>query len=129
MKLSTLLITIASSIVLSTGAMAEGNWGKTTTDTNNTNTWTTKTTENTDNGQPGTDAWITTKVKASIYSEKLFGDTNPPSVSVTTTNGVVVLSGDVATDAQKKQVEDFVKSQKLDGVKSIDNQLVVAPKG
>ena len=80
-----------------------------------------------DSQQPGTDAWITTKVKASIYGEKLFGDTNPPSVSVNTTNGVVHLTGTVKTEAQKSQVEEFIISKKLDGLQSVSNELIVDP--
>lgn len=80
-----------------------------------------------DSAQPGTDTWITTKVKASIYSEKMFGNTNPPSVSVTTTNGNVSLDGKVKTQDQKDSVENFIKSQNLDGVKGITNNLVVDP--
>lgn len=80
-----------------------------------------------DSQQPGTDAWITTKVKASIYGEKLFGETNPPSVTVSTTNGVVHLTGKVKTEAQKTQVQDFIMSKKLDGLQSVSNELIVDP--
>lgn len=80
--------------------------------------------------QLGTDAWITAQVKTSIYSEKLFGKTNPPSVGVTTTNGNVVLTGSVRTQEQKDLVINFVKAQNIKGVNNVNgDQLVVNPNG
>jgi hyperosmotically inducible protein len=62
------------------------------------------------------DAWITTKVKSE------FGTTNGVSatdISVSTNDGVVTLSGTVATQAEKTRAERLAQSVK--GVKSVDS--------
>lgn len=68
------------------------------------------------------DAWITTKVKSE------FGTTSNVSamdISVTTTDGVVTLSGTVASQAEKARAEQVAKGVK--GVKSVDaDNLMVA---
>jgi hyperosmotically inducible protein len=73
-------------------------------------------TQSADSEQPGTDAWITTKVKAELMTTKGIPSTD---ISVTTTNGVVTLSGVLDT---KAQVEKSVAvAQSIKGVKSVDS--------
>ena len=52
---------------------------------------------NTDSDQPVDDTWITTKVKASLLADE---DVAGLQIDVETVNGVVTLSGDVASQAQ-----------------------------
>lgn len=61
------------------------------------------------------DAWITTKVKSELATAKNVKSTD---ISVNTTEGVVTLSGTVASAKQKKHVEHIAKQVK--GVKSVD---------
>jgi hyperosmotically inducible protein len=74
--------------------------------------------------QPGTDTWITTKVKADLLAS---GKTSGTDISVETTNGVVWLSGTVATQAEKDQAVTEAKG--IEGVKKVDaSKLKVANK-
>ncbi len=61
--------------------------------------------------------------------KKLMGDSSLSSsarmVSVTTNNGVVTLTGNVASRDESRKVVSLVES--VDGVKNVDNQLVVSP--
>ncbi len=66
--------------------------------------------------QPGTDTWITTKVKADLATTKGISSTD---ISVTTKNGVVTLSGVVNSKAQVQKSVAVAKSIK--GVKSVDS--------
>ena len=59
--------------------------------------------------QPGTDTWITTKVKAELMATKGIPSTD---ISVTTGNGVVTLSGVVDTKAQVSQSVSVAKAVK-----------------
>ncbi len=68
-----------------------------------------------DSDQPGTDTWITTKVKADLLAS---GKTPGTDISVETKNGVVWLSGTVATQAEKDQAVTEAKGIK--GVKKVD---------
>jgi hyperosmotically inducible periplasmic protein len=61
------------------------------------------------------DTWITTKVKSELASAK---DVKSTDISVTTTEGVVALSGTVASSKQKSHVVHITKMVK--GVKSVD---------
>jgi hyperosmotically inducible protein len=61
------------------------------------------------------DAWITTKVKSELATAKNVKSTD---ITVNTTEGVVTLSGTVASAKQKKHVEHIAKQVK--GVKSVD---------
>lgn len=61
------------------------------------------------------DAWITTKVKSELATAKNVKSTD---ISVSTTEGVVTLSGTVASAKQKKHVAHIAKQVK--GVKSVD---------
>jgi hyperosmotically inducible protein len=61
------------------------------------------------------DAWITTKVKSEFAASKSVKATD---VSVSTTEGVVTLSGNVATAKEKTHAANIAK--KVKGVKSVD---------
>jgi hyperosmotically inducible periplasmic protein len=61
------------------------------------------------------DGWITTKVKSEILGSSLAKGFD---VSVTTTHGVVVLTGSLATQDAVEHVKDIAR--KVDGVKSVD---------
>lgn len=65
--------------------------------------------------QPGTDAWITTKVKAELMTTK---DIPSTDISVTTSNGVVTLSGVLDTKAQVQKSVAVAKAVK--GVHNVD---------
>lgn len=67
------------------------------------------------------DAWITTKVKADLAKDS---DTKAHKIHVNTKSGVVVLTGTVASIAEKQKAEANAKSVK--GVVNVENQLVVA---
>lgn len=66
--------------------------------------------------QPGSDAWITTKVKAELMTTK---DIPSTDISVTTTNGIVTLSGVLDTKAQVQKSVAVAKAVK--GVHSVDS--------
>lgn len=68
-----------------------------------------------DSAQPGTDTWITTKVKSTLMSTKGIPSTD---ISVTTVNGVVTLTGVVHTKMQVKKAIAVAKS--IDGVHKVD---------
>ena len=69
------------------------------------------------------DAWITTKVKSELATTKSIKSTD---ISVTTTDGVVALSGTVTTAKQKTHAAHVAKQVK--GVKSVDDSaLTVSP--
>jgi hyperosmotically inducible protein len=61
------------------------------------------------------DAWITTKVKSEFAANKAVKATD---ISVSTTDGVVTLSGTVATSHEKASAQTIAK--KVKGVKSVD---------
>ena len=66
--------------------------------------------------QPVTDTWITTKVKADLLATK---DVSGSEIKVETKNGVVTLSGTVATQAE---VDKAVASAKaIKGVMRVDS--------
>lgn len=66
--------------------------------------------------QPGTDTWITTKVKTELATTKGISSND---ISVTTKNGIVTLSGVVDTKAQVQKSVAVAKSVK--GVHSVDS--------
>jgi hyperosmotically inducible periplasmic protein len=66
--------------------------------------------------QPGTDAWITTKVKTELLATKGVPSTD---ISVTTNNGVVTLAGVVDTKAQVQKSIAVAKAIK--GVQTVDS--------
>ncbi|HEY4291711.1 BON domain-containing protein [Luteibacter sp.] len=61
------------------------------------------------------DAWITTKVKSEFATAK---NVKATDISVDTKEGMVTLTGTVATAAEKSKAEHLAKSVK--GVKSVD---------
>ena len=65
--------------------------------------------------QPGTDTWITTKVKAELMATKGIPSTD---ISVTTVNGVVTLAGVLDTQAQVDKAISVTNA--IEGVKSLD---------
>ena len=66
--------------------------------------------------QPGTDTWITTKVKTELATTKGISSND---ISVTTKNGVVTLSGVVDSKAQVQKSVAVAKAVK--GVHSVDS--------
>lgn len=68
-----------------------------------------------DSSQPGTDTWITTKVKGDLL---VSGGTPGTEIGVETKNGVVWLSGNVATKEQHDQA--VAKARMIEGVKSVN---------
>ena len=69
-----------------------------------------------ESAQPGTDGWITTKVKAQLMATKGIPSTD---ISVTTTNGVVTLSGVLHSKAQVQKSVAVAKGIK--GVQKVDS--------
>jgi hyperosmotically inducible protein len=66
--------------------------------------------------QPGTDTWITTKVKSELMTTKGVPSTD---ISVSTTNGVVTLAGVLDTKAQVQKSVAVAKAIK--GVQKVDS--------
>ncbi len=73
-----------------------------------------------ESAQPGSDTWITTKVKADLLASK---DIPGMAIKVETVNGVVSLSGDVDTQAEADKAVAVAKGIK--GVSRVDNRLMV----
>jgi hyperosmotically inducible protein len=71
---------------------------------------------NAPSAQPGTDGWITTKVKAELMETKGISSFD---ISVTTNNGVVTLSGNVDSKAQVQKAVALAKGVK--GVHDVDS--------
>jgi hyperosmotically inducible periplasmic protein len=70
--------------------------------------------------QPVKDSFITTKVKAELAKDK---GTNARDIHVTTKDGVVMLDGTVASQAEKELAEQDAK--KIKGVIGVHNGLTV----
>jgi osmotically-inducible protein OsmY len=66
------------------------------------------------------DASITSQVKYTLLTHK---STSALKTKVTTTDGVVVITGEAANDAEKSLVGKLVES--IRGVKSVDNNMTV----
>jgi hyperosmotically inducible protein len=64
------------------------------------------------------DSWITTKVKADLLAAK---DLRSTHISVTTTKGVVRLTGTVPTSQESNQAAAVARS--VAGVKGVENQI------
>ena len=71
-----------------------------------------------DTGEMMSDAAITTKVKASLLTEK---NLKSLGINVDTNNGVVTLTGTVPSATEVKQAEDVARGVK--GVKEVKNEL------
>jgi hyperosmotically inducible periplasmic protein len=70
--------------------------------------------------QPVKDSFITTKVKAELAKDK---GTNARDIHVTTKDGVVMLDGTVASQAEKELAEHDAK--RIKGVVAVHNGLTV----
>lgn len=81
----------------------------------------TSTAASTSSEQPGTDAWITTKVKTELMTTKGIPSTD---ISVTTNNGVVTLTGVLDTKAQVKKSIACAKGVK--GVQKVDSSALTS---
>jgi len=68
------------------------------------------------------DAFITTKVKAVLF---VTSGVASHDVTVETNDGVVHLSGDIENKEQIEKVQKAIEDKKIDGVKSIKNDLNV----
>lgn len=77
--------------------------------------------ENPSGEQPIADAWITTQVKAKLVVDP---ELNPFNIDVDTEDGVVTLSGRVATRAASAEAEKLSRSTR--GVVAVRNELQVA---
>ena len=71
-------------------------------------------------GEAVTDGWITTKVKGSFVGEDALDNSD---IDVDTTNGVVTLTGTVASEAGRARAVAVAK--KIDGVKSVKDELKI----
>jgi hyperosmotically inducible periplasmic protein len=70
------------------------------------------------------DAWITTKVKSEFGTAK---GVSASDISVETHDGVVTLSGNVASTREKMKAEHIAR--KVKGVKSVDASGLMVPTG
>ncbi|KRG62815.1 hypothetical protein ABB26_15005 [Stenotrophomonas humi] len=70
--------------------------------------------------QPGSDTWITTKVKADLLATK---DVPGMELKVETVNGVVSLSGNVGTQAEADRA--VAVARKIEGVSRVDSSGIV----
>jgi hyperosmotically inducible protein len=83
-----------------------------------------KTRANEESAQPVGDTWITTKVKADLLATEA---TKGLDINVSTTNGVVTLSGQLGSKAEVDQAVAVARAIK--GVKSVDaTTLTVKPR-
>lgn len=73
-------------------------------------------------GQGANDMWLWVKTRASLLSTS---DLRESTINVDVVNDVVTLKGTVASAAQKAKAEEVAKA--IDGVKSVKNELKVAP--
>jgi hyperosmotically inducible protein len=75
--------------------------------------------------KPLNDSVITAKVKGTFVREKLYGekDIDVTGVNVITTNGVVYLTGSVATTEEAENAVKLARS--IHGVKNVDSKLEV----
>jgi osmotically-inducible protein OsmY len=69
-------------------------------------------------------AWITTKIQAKYFADPAV---NGRDINVTTTNGVVTLTGRVESQQEKQQAVAIARG--TDGVANVDDRLVVQPEG
>ena len=76
-----------------------------------------------DEKTPINDSWLTSKAKIALFAD---ARVKGSEINVETTQGMMMIRGKVDSDAAKQAAEDITK--KLDGVKSVKNELqVVAP--
>lgn len=72
---------------------------------------------NSDSAQPGTDTWITTKVKADLLATENVDGTK---INVTTINGVVTLAG--VLDSQEQVDRAIAVARGIEGVTSVETK-------
>ena len=73
-------------------------------------------------GSGANDSWLWFKTRAAMLTT---ADLRESTINVDVVNDVVTLKGSVATAEQKKKAEEVAKG--IDGVKSVKNELKVAP--
>ena len=73
-----------------------------------------------DSSQPVTDTWITTKVKAELLTTK---DVSGMEIKVETVNGVVTLSGTVASKVEADRA--IAAARAIKGVKRVDSSALM----
>lgn len=73
-------------------------------------------------GQGANDSWLWFKTRAALLTTS---DLRESTINVDVVNDVVTLKGTVGTAAQKSKAEQVAKD--IDGVKSVKNELKVAP--
>lgn len=73
-------------------------------------------------GQGANDSWLWFKTRAALLTTS---DLRESTINVDVVNDVVTLKGTVETAAQKTKAEQVAKD--IDGVKSVKNELKVAP--
>lgn len=73
-------------------------------------------------GSGANDSWLWFKTRAALLSTS---DLRESTINVDVVNDVVTLKGSVATAAEKTKAEQVAKD--IDGVKSVKNELKVAP--
>lgn len=75
----------------------------------------------TDQPEPGSDAWITMKVKGALAFHR---NVSALATEVTTDNGGVTLTGKADSDAERQLATEYAKD--VEGVRSVRNQMTVA---
>ena len=70
--------------------------------------------------KPVDDAYLTDTIRSRLAADQVV---KGGAIDVVVTNGAVVLKGTVEEDRQKNKAEKIAK--KVNGVKSVDNQIVV----
>ena len=73
-------------------------------------------------GQGANDSWLWFKTRTALLTT---ADLRDSTINVDAVNDVITLKGTVATAAQKTKAEQVAKD--IDGVKSVKNELKVAP--
>lgn len=73
-------------------------------------------------GQGANDSWLWFKTRTALLTT---ADLRDSTINVDAVNDVITLKGTVATAAQKTRAEQVAKG--IDGVKSVKNELKVAP--
>lgn len=74
-------------------------------------------------GRATSDAWITTKIQSQFFGDRVV---KARDIDVSTNNGTVTLMGRVDSTEEKSRAEQV--AMQTEGVRSVDNQLVVGPR-
>lgn len=113
MKRNLLVTAIGAALLIGSAGVAYADDAPVPKTTTTTVSSTTTTAD--ESAQPGTDTWITTKVKSALMTTKGIPSTD---IGVTTVNGVVTLTGVMDTKLQVKKAIAVAKS--IDGVHEVD---------